>query len=109
MDGVEGLVVDDCESAGGEGADEEGTEEAWGVGDGDGVDVGPGEVGGGEGGVEDGVHGFEVGAGGDFGDDSAVLGEDVDLGDDGVGEEFDAVGGGGGVAFEDGDGGFVAA
>lgn len=45
VDGVEGLVPENGESASGEGADEEGTEQAGGVGDGDGVEVIRGEVG----------------------------------------------------------------
>ena len=102
VDGVEGLVVDDCESAGGEGADKEGAEEAWGVGDGDGVDILPGAGGVFEGFVDDGLDGFEVGAGSDFRDDSAIFGKDVDLGDDDVAQNV-------GTVFDDGGGGFVAA
>ena len=45
MDGVEGFVVKDSKSASGESSDEEGTEEARGVSDGDGVNFVPGEVG----------------------------------------------------------------
>ena len=45
MNCVEGFVVKDSEGAGGEGADEEATEEAGGVGDGDAVDVVPGGFG----------------------------------------------------------------
>ena len=43
----------------------------------------------------------EVFAGGEFGDDAAVLAVDVDLGGDDAGEDFAAVG-------DDGGGGFVA-
>lgn len=50
--------------------------------------------------MDDGEDGFEVGAGGDFGDDSAVGSENVDLGDDDVAEDFGAV-------FDDGGSGFV--
>ena len=45
VDGVEGLVMEDGEGAGGEGADEKGTKEAGCVGDGDGVDIIPGAAG----------------------------------------------------------------
>ena len=38
VDGVEGDVMEDREGAGGEGADEKGTEESGGVGDGEIVD-----------------------------------------------------------------------
>lgn len=51
--------------------------------------------------MDDGEDGFEVGAGGDFGDNSAVGGENVNLRDDDVAEDVDAV-------FDDGGGGFVA-
>ena len=43
--GVEGFVVEEGEGAGGEGADEEGAEESRGMGDGDGVDLVPVELG----------------------------------------------------------------
>ena len=107
VDGVERFVVEDGESAGGEGADEEAAEEAGGVGDGEGVDFGPVVLAGGgfeagasEGLVDDGEDGFEVRAGGDFWDDAAVGFEDVDLGDDDVCEQL--------VVVHDGGGGFVA-
>ena len=35
--GVEGFLMEDCKSAGGKSADQEGTEEAWGVSDSYGV------------------------------------------------------------------------
>ena len=100
MDGVEGFFVEDGEGASGEGADEEGTEEARGVGDGDGIDVVPGEVGVSQGFVDDGKDGFEMGTSGDFGDDPAIGSENVDLGDDNVAQNFDAV-------FDNGGSGFV--
>ena len=91
VDGVERLVPKDGEHTGGKGADEERAEEAGGVGDGDVVDVVAGEVGVGEGFVDDGEDGLEVGAGGDFGDDATVGGENIDLGDDDIAEELGVV------------------
>ena len=88
VDGVEGFVVKDSEGAGSEGADEEATEEAGGVGDGDGVDVSPGDLGVVHGLVDDGEDCLEVASGGDFGDDAAVGFEDVDLRDDDVRKKF---------------------
>ena len=84
MGGVQWFVVEDGEGAGGEGADEEGAEEAGSVGDGYGVDVAPSEVGGSHGLVDDGEDGFDVGAGGYFGDDAAVGLMEVDLGVDDI-------------------------
>ena len=101
VNGVEGFVVEEGEGAGGQSADEEGTEKAWGVGDGDGVDVVPGEGGVGEGAVEDGEDGFEVGTGGDFGDDATVGFENVNLGNDNVRQNTSPV-------LDNGDGSFVA-
>ena len=101
VDGVEGFIVKEGEGASGKSTDEEGAGEAGAVGDGDGVEVLDFEFGVLEGFVDDGEDGFDVGAGGDFGDDSAVGGVDVDLGDDDVAEDFCAV-------FYDGGGGFVA-
>lgn len=77
------------------------------MGDGDGVDFVPlfcfGEVGEGvvEGLVNDGEDGFEMGAGGDFGDDAAIGFKDVDLGDDDIAQNIVAV-------LYNGGGGFVA-
>jgi len=99
VDGVESSIVSDGEGAGGEGADHEGADEAGMGGDGDSVNVGPAD--GFDGLVYDGIDGFDVGAGGDFGDDSAGGGVDVDLGDDDVGQDFAAV-------FDDCGCGFVA-
>lgn len=50
--------------------------------------------------MDDREDGFEVGAGGDFRDDPAVGSENVDLGNDDVAEDIDAV-------FDDGGSGFV--
>lgn len=87
VDGIEGFMPEDGEHAGGKGADEEGAEEAGGVGDSDVVDAVFGEMSVGKGLVDDGKDGFKVGAGGDFGDDATVGGEDVDLRDDDITEE----------------------
>ena len=89
VDGVEGLVVQNRESAGGEGSDQEGTEEAGSVGDGNIIDVGPGVVSVVESLMESGEDGFEMRTGGDFGDDAAVSLKDVDLGVDDVGLEVE--------------------
>lgn len=128
VDGVEGLIPEEGERTGGEGADEEGTEQAWSVGDGDGVDIVGGvevfgvvdvaiwggvwgdfrfEVGVSceevlavfsnagleEGLVDDWQNNLKVGAGGDFGDDATISGENIDLGDDDVAEEIEVRGG----------------
>ena len=52
--------------------------------------------------MDDGEDGFDVGAGGDFGDDAAVGLVEVDLGDDDVAQDFGAV-------LHYGGGGFVTA
>lgn len=76
--------------------------------DGDGVDLGPflsfGLIGKGlvESLVDDRKNGFEMGAGGNFGDDAAVGFEDVDLRDDDVAQNGTAV-------LNNGGGGFIAA
>ena len=88
VDGVEGFVVEDGEGAGGESADEEATEETWGVGDGDVSDVVPSDSGACECLVDDGEDCLEVAASGDFGDDAAVGFENVDLRDDDVAQKF---------------------
>lgn len=51
--------------------------------------------------MDDGEDGFEVGASGNFGNNTTVSGENVNLRDDDVAEDVDAV-------FDDGGGGFVA-
>lgn len=79
VDGVEGLVPENSESAGGEGADKEGTEQAGGVGDGDSVEVIRGEVGVMQSLMDDGQDGFEMRASGDFGNDTTISCENVNL------------------------------
>ena len=71
------------------------------MGDGDGVDLVPIEVGVMERLVDDGKNSFDVGAGGDFGDDATVGLVEIDLGNDDVAKNLRAV-------FDDGGGGFVA-
>jgi hypothetical protein len=51
--------------------------------------------------ADDGVDDFDVFAGGDFGEDAALLGVEVGLAGDDVAEDGDAV-------FDDGSGRFVA-
>ena len=90
VDGDEGLVEAEGEGFGVGDADEEGAGEAGAVGDGDGVEVGEGDTWPWQGGADDGDDGAEVLAGGEFGDDSAVVGVEGDLRGDDVGEGFGA-------------------
>ena len=71
------------------------------MGDGDGVEVFDGELGVGEGLIDDWIDGLDVGACGDFWDDAAVCGMDVDLGNNDVRQNIDAI-------FNNGGGRFVA-
>lgn len=87
VDGVEGFVVQNRESAGGESADEEGTEEAGRMSDGDSIYFRPViffEAGALESLVDNGHDCFEVRTGGDFGNDATVGFKNVDLGNDDV-------------------------
>ena len=79
---VERLIANDSEGAGGEGADEQRADQAGRVGDGDGVDVVPGAISVRQGFFDDRVNDLQMAAGGDFRDDAAVFGMDVDLGID---------------------------
>ena len=88
---VKRFVVNDGEGAGGEGADEQRADQAGRVGDGDGVDVVPGAISVRQGFFDDRVDNFQVAAGGDFWDDAAVFGVDVDLGIDHIGKQAFAV------------------
>jgi len=103
VDGDEGFLPGEGKGFGGGGADEEAADEAGAVGDGDGVEFAGGGLNacGIKSLIDDGVEAFEVGAGGDFGDDAAEFGVEVDLGRDDVGEDFAAV-------TDDGGGGFIA-
>lgn len=100
MDGVEGFIPEDGESAGSKSADEKRPDKARGMSDGNGVNIGSGDASVAKGLVDDGEDGFEVGAGGDFGDDASVSSKNVDLGDDDVAENMGAI-------FNDGGSGFV--
>jgi len=84
MDGVERFLVQNSEGTGGESANEEGTEQAGSVGDGDGVDFVPVEAGVFERLINDGENSFNVRTGGDFGDDTTVGLVDVNLRNDDV-------------------------
>ncbi len=101
VDGDEGFVEAEGEGLGVGDADEQGPGEAGAGGDGDGVEVGEGEVGAGEGFADDEDDVAEMLAGGEFGDNSAVVGVELHLGGDDVGE-------GVGAAADDGGGGLVA-
>ena len=84
VDGIEGFIMEDGEGAGGESANQEGAEEAGGVGDGDGVNFIPGKISVLESFIYDWEHNLEVISGGDFGDNTTVFFEDVDLGNDDI-------------------------
>lgn len=86
--------------AGSEGADKKGADEAWGMSDGNGVDVGPIELSVGEGLVKDGVDGFDMRASSDLGNNATVGGMNIDLRNDDVGKNAIAI-------FDDGRCGFV--
>ena len=101
VDGDEGDVLREGQGLGVGDADEQSTGEARAGGNGDGVEIGEGDVGLGESGADDGDDGAEVLAAGEFGNDSAVASVGGDLGGDGRGE-------GAGAALYDGGGGLVA-
>ena len=88
---VKRLIVNDSEGAGGEGADEQRADQAGRVGDGDGVDVVPGAISVRQSFFDDRVNNLQMAAGGDFRDDSAVFGMDVDLGIDHIRKQAFAV------------------
>ena len=93
-------VVKNGGSAGGEGADKKGADEAWGMSDGNGVNVGPIELSVSEGLVKDGVDGFDMRTSGNLGNNAAVGGMNIDLRNDDVGKNAVAI-------FDDGRCGFV--
>lgn len=101
MNRIEWFLVKNGEGAGGEGADKEGTEKARGMSDGDGVDGRPVEISVFFGLMDDGEDGLEMGASGDFGDDSTIGLKEVDLGNDDI--TFDLV-----SVDDNGRSGFVA-
>lgn len=93
-------VVKNGGSAGGEGADKKGADEAWGMSDGNGVNVGPIELSVSKGLVKDGVDGFDMRTSGNLGNNAAVGGMNIDLRNDDVGKNAVAI-------FDDGRCGFV--
>ena len=88
---VKRLIVNDGESAGGEGADEQRADQAGRVGDGDGVDIIPSTIGIRQGFFNDRVDNFQVAAGGNFRDNAAVFSMDVNLGIDHIRKQAFAV------------------
>lgn len=100
MGRVKRSVVKNGGSAGSEGADKKGTDEAWSMSDGNGVNVGPIELSVSKGLVKDGVDGFDMGASGDLGNNATVGGMNIDLRNDDVGKNAVAI-------FDDGRCGFV--
>lgn len=100
MGRVKRNVMQNGGSAGSEGADKKGADEARGMSDGNGVDVGPIELSVGEGLVKDGVDGFDMRASGNLGNNATVGGMNIDLRNDDVGKNAVAI-------FDDGRCGFV--
>ena len=100
MGRVKRNVMQNGGSAGSEGADKKGADEAWGMSDGNGVNVGPIELSVSEGLVKDGVDGFDMRASGDLGNNATVGGMNIDLRNDDVGKNAVAI-------FDDGRCGFV--
>ncbi len=100
MGRVKRNVMQNGGSTGSEGADKKGADEAWGMSDGNGVDVGPIELSVGEGLVKDGVDGFDMRASGNLGNNATVGGMNIDLRNDDVGKNAVAI-------FDDGRCGFV--
>ena len=88
---VERLIVNDGEGAGGERADEQRADQAGRVGDSDGVDIIPGAAGIRQSLFNDRVNNLQMAAGGNFWDDAAVFGMDVDLGIDHIRKQAFAV------------------
>ena len=88
---VERLIMNDGEGAGGERADEQRADQAGRVGDGDGVDIVPGAISVRQSFFDDRVDNFQVAAGGNFRDDAAVFGVDVNLGIDHIRKQAFAV------------------
>lgn len=100
VDGVKGFMPENGEHAGGQGADEEGTQETRGVGNGNVIDIVLSEMGVGESLVDDGKDGFEMGTGGDFGDYATISGENINLRNDDIADDY-------GIVANDGGSGFV--
>lgn len=100
MGRVKRNVMQNGGSTGSEGADKKGADEAWGMSDGNGVDVGPIELSVSKGLVEDGIDGFDMRTSGNLGNNAAVGGMNIDLRNDDVGKNAVAI-------FDDGRCGFV--
>ena len=100
MGRVKRNVVKNGGSAGSEGADKKGADEAWGMSDGNGVNVGPIELSVSKGLVKDGVDGFDMRASSNLRNNAAVGGMNIDLRNDDVGKNAVAI-------FDDGRCGFV--
>ena len=79
---VKRLIVNDGEGAGGKSADEQRADQTGRVGNSDGVDVVPCAIGIRQSFFDDRVNNLQMAAGGNFWDDAAVFGMDVDLGID---------------------------
>ena len=88
---VKRLIVNDGEGASSESADEQRADQAGRIGDGDGVDIVPGAICVRQGFFDDRVNNFQVAAGGNFWDNAAVFGMDVDLGIDHIRKQAFAV------------------
>lgn len=101
VNGVKGFVPENGEHAGGQGADEEGTQETRGVGNGNVIDIVLSEMSVGESLMDDGKDGFEMGTGGDFGDYTTISGKNINLRNDDIADDH-------GVVANDGGSGFVA-
>ncbi len=100
--GIEGFIVKDGKSAGCEGANQKGTKEAWSMSDSDGVYIIPGAGCIFQSFINNREDRFEMGAGGNFRDDTSIFGKNINLGNDDVAQNFSAI-------FYDRGGGFVAA
>lgn len=100
MGRVKRNVVKNGGSAGSEGADKKGTDEAWGMSDGNCVNVGPIELSVSKGLVEDGIDGFDMRTSGNLGNNAAVGGMNIDLRNDDIGKNAVAI-------FDDGRCSFV--
>lgn len=101
VDGKERFREGEAERLGVGDADEQGAGETWAGGDGDGVEVGEADVRAGDGFANHRNDVAEVLSAGEFGDDAAIDGVEIDLAGDDGGEGFDAV-------ADDGGGGLVA-
>ncbi len=79
VDRVERFIFQRRQGAGGQGADQQRPNQARRIGDGNGVDIVPGQVGVGQCLVDDGVDHFDVAASGHFGHDAAINRVNIDL------------------------------